>query len=79
MRALSGETGIQECSFVESSVTDAPFFSSPVSLGREGVQEVHHFGELNEREQANFDEMLPTLQGQIQKGIDFVKENESKL
>ena len=75
MRALGGETGIKECTFVESDVTDATFFSSPVTLGTEGVQEIHGFGELSAFEQANFDEMIGTLQGQIQKGVDHVAEN----
>ena len=75
MRALGGETGIKECTFVESDITDAAFFSSPVTLGTEGVQEIHGFGELSAFEQANFDEMIGTLQSQIQKGVDHVAQN----
>ena len=75
MAALDGKKGVTECTFVESTVTDAKFFSSPVTLGTEGVQEIHGFGELSAFEQANFDEMIGTLQGQIQKGVDHVAEN----
>ena len=75
MRALGGETGIKECTFVESDVTDAAFFSSPVTLGTDGVAEIHGFGDLSAFEQANFDEMLPTLQSQIEKGVQFVADN----
>merc|ERR1712216_669752 len=75
IRALGGETGITECTFVESTVTDAPFFSSPVTLGTDGVQEIHGFGELSAFEQENFDSMLPDLQGQIAKGVAFVQNN----
>lgn len=72
MRALSGETGVTECAFVESTATDAPFFSTPVTLGPDGVAEIHPVGELSDFEQKNFDEMIGTLKGQIQKGVDFV-------
>jgi malate dehydrogenase len=75
VRALQGEEGIVECTFVESSVTDAPFFSSPVELGKGGVKEVRGFGDLSDFEKANFDEMLPTLMSQIEKGIAFAKDN----
>ena len=44
LKALDGQTGIQECAFVESSVTDAPYFSTPVTLGPGGVAEVHGYG-----------------------------------
>ena len=71
-RALKGETGIRACTYVESSVTDAQWFSSPVTLGTGGVEEIHGFGTLNAKEQANFDAMMPDLKGQIKKGIDFV-------
>jgi len=33
IRALNGETGIIECSYVKSNVTDAKYFSTPILLG----------------------------------------------
>merc|ERR1712194_104185 len=36
MAGLAGEKGVKECTFVESSVTEAKYFSSRVTLGREG-------------------------------------------
>jgi len=33
IRALNGETGIIECSYVKSSVTDSKYFSTPILLG----------------------------------------------
>ena len=71
MRAIGGEAGIAECTFVESSVTEAPFFSSRVELGKEGVEKIHEVGPMSDFEKANFDEMMPALKDQIQKGIDF--------
>merc|ERR1712232_232592 len=41
MAGLSGEACITECTFVESSITEAKFFSSPVTLGKEGVEKIH--------------------------------------
>jgi len=32
-RAVLGEPSVVECSFVESTVTDSPFFSTPVLIG----------------------------------------------
>mmetsp|Transcript_13936 Transcript_13936/g.41491 ORF Transcript_13936/g.41491 Transcript_13936/m.41491 type:complete len:338 (-) Transcript_13936:2573-3586(-) len=71
LKALNGEKGITECTFVESDVTDAPFFASPVTLGTDGVEAIHGLPELSAVEQANFDEMLPTLIAQAEKGVAF--------
>lgn len=71
-RAMKGEAGIRACAYVESSVTDAPFFSSPCVLGKDGVEEVQGFGKLSAYEQDIFDKMLPDLKAQIAKGQDFV-------
>jgi malate dehydrogenase len=71
LRALKGEA-VTECAFVESNVTDARFFSSLVELGKDGVQKIHPVGTMTDFEKKNFDEMMPTLKAQIQKGIDFV-------
>ena len=59
------------CAYVESSLTDAQFFASPCKFGPDGVSEVLPFGELSEYEKGWFDKMLPDLQKQIQKGIEF--------
>jgi malate dehydrogenase len=75
LRALSGERGIRECTFVESPLTNAPFFSSPVTLGVDGVEEIHGYGQLSAFEQANFDAMLPDLIKQAEKGISFANKN----
>lgn len=71
IRAFEGEKDIVECAFVESSVTDAKFFSSPITLGKEGVHEIHGFGKINEYEQKGFDTMIGDLKGQIKKGVEF--------
>jgi malate dehydrogenase len=73
LKAMRGEHGITQCAYVESDLTDAPFFASPCRFGEKGVEEVLDFGELSVYEKSWFDKMLPDLKKQIQKGIDFVK------
>ena len=73
IRAYEGEKDIVECTFVESDVTDAAFFSSPVTLGKNGVEEIHGLGKISEFEQQGFETMISDLQKQIAKGVSFVK------
>ena len=75
LRGLSGEEGIVECSFVENDVTQAPFFSTPVLLGENGVEDVFHYGELSAFEEEGLHAMLPDLVAQAAKGVQFVKDN----
>lgn len=73
LRGLNGDEDVIECSYVASSVTDLPFFSSKVKLGRNGVEEVYGLGELNEYEQAGLKAMMPELKSSIEKGVEFAK------
>jgi len=73
LRAANGESGIVECSYVESSVTDAAFFSSPIKLGKDGIKEILPMPKLSSFEQAAVDEMLPQLIEEIEKGVEYVK------
>ena len=59
---------------MESTITEAPFFSTKVKLGPKGLEEVYGLGQLNAYEQECLDAMMPELKQQIQKGIDFVKQ-----
>jgi malate dehydrogenase len=71
LRAMRGEDVVQ-CAFVQSDVTDAPYFASPCKFGPAGVEQVLGYGELSAYEKAWFDKMMPELKSQIQKGVDFV-------
>jgi len=75
MAALDGKTGITECTFVESTVTSSKFFSSPVTLGKNGVEQIHGYGEVNAYEQKLINDMLPDLTAQVEKGIKWAQEN----
>jgi malate/lactate dehydrogenase len=46
------------CSYVESSITDAAYFSSPCKFGKDGVEEVMGFGEISAYEQQWFDKVM---------------------
>merc|ERR1740116_230450 len=69
MAGLAGEQGVTECTFVESSITEAKFFASPVTLGKEGVETVHGIGALNDHEKKLVADMMPDLLAQAEKGI----------
>lgn len=73
LRAMTGEKNVVECSYTQNDVTKLPFFSTPVTLGPSGVEQVHEFGKLSSLEQKNFDGMIPDLEKQIAKGVSFVK------
>jgi len=73
MKALNGEA-VTDYAFVESQVVDGcAFFSSPVTLGTSGVEEVHGYGELSAFEKTNLDAMVPQLIGEVQKGEEWGK------
>lgn len=72
LKAMRGEDIVQ-CAFVESNLTDADFFASPVKFGKDGVEEILPLGDLSAYEKQWFDKMMPELKKQIQKGVDFVK------
>jgi len=72
LKALSGEPNVVQCAYVESDlVKDVPYFASPCKFGKDGVEKVLGFGELSDYEKMWFDKMVPDLQKQIQKGVDF--------
>jgi malate dehydrogenase len=75
MAGLAGEKGVVECTFVESSVSEAKYFSSPCTLGKEGVETVHDIGTVNDYEKKLIADMMPDLLKQGEKGVAWAKEN----
>jgi malate dehydrogenase len=71
LQGFKGDNVIQ-CAFVESNLTDAPYFASPCQFGPNGVEKVLGYGKLSAYEQEWFDKMMPELKSQIQKGVEFV-------
>jgi len=70
LKAMAGEDVVQ-CAFVESDLTDAAYFASPCKFGPNGVEEVMGYNNISAYEQGWLDKLVPDLQKQIQKGIDF--------
>jgi len=75
MTAMAGGKGVTECTFVESTITEAPFFSSPVTLGKDGVETIHGYGTVNDYEKKLIADMMPDLVSQAKKGVDWVAAN----
>jgi len=73
LKAMSGQSGVTECAFVESGVTDAPYFASRITLGAEGVAQIGGLGELSDFEAAGLKEAVPQLIASYEKGVQFVK------
>ncbi|XXG61506.1 hypothetical protein AAC387_Pa05g0101 [Persea americana] len=75
LKGLNGVPDIVECSYVQSSITELPFFASKVRLGKNGVEEVLGLGSLSDYEKEGLEKLIPDLKASIEKGIKFAKEN----
>ena len=75
LRALDGDADVYECAFVESNLTELPFFASRVKLGRDGVEAVisSDLQGLTEYEQKALEALKPELKASIEKGVTFVQ------
>lgn len=72
LRGLAG-VDTTECAYVESNVTELPYFASKVTFGKEGVKKVHQIGKLNAHEQTRLNEMMPILREEIEAGLEYAK------
>ncbi|XP_059624738.1 malate dehydrogenase 1, mitochondrial-like [Cornus florida] len=72
LKGLNGVPDIIECSFVQSSITELPFFASQVRLGKNGVEEVLGLGTLSEKQ--GLESLIPELKSSIEKGIKFANQ-----
>jgi malate dehydrogenase len=74
LRGLNGSTAT-ECAYVESDVTDSPYFATKVKLGTEGVETIHPVGSMSDYEKEVMNSMMPELIASIEKGVKYVQEN----
>ncbi|XP_073220488.1 malate dehydrogenase, glyoxysomal [Cicer arietinum] len=74
LRALKGESGIIECAYVASQVTELPFFASKVRLGRDGVEEFLPLGPLSDYERESLEKAKKELATSVEKGISFTRQ-----
>ncbi|TYH61816.1 hypothetical protein ES332_D07G077600v1 [Gossypium tomentosum] len=75
LRALAGDGDVYECSFVQSDLTDLPFFASRIKLGRKGIETLipSDLSGLSEYEEKALEALKPELKASIEKGIAFVQ------
>lgn len=71
IKALIGEEVSVECAYIDGNSDHAPFFAQPVKLGKDGVEEVPSYGVLSDYEKSALDNMLETLNADIETGIDY--------
>lgn len=73
LRALDGDGDVYECSFVDSALTDLPFFASRIKIGKNGVEAVieSDLQGLTEYEQKALEALKTELKSSIEKGIAF--------
>merc|ERR1719210_2379610 len=75
LAGLNG-TPTTECAYVMSDVVPGvPYFTSKVTFGKTGVEQVHGIGELNAHEEKRLAEATEALQKEIQSGLDFAATN----
>ena len=70
--AMQGENVVEYTYVQTDDSDDAAFFSHPVRLGPNGVEEILPYGELSAFEQKAKDDMLEGLRGDIKIGVEFV-------
>jgi malate dehydrogenase len=84
IRALSGETGIVEPSYVYlpgveggpeiQKITGCEFFSVPIVLGRNGVEKaINVVDQANDDEKKLLSKAYEGLAGNISKGVEFAR------
>ncbi|KAL2935191.1 Malate dehydrogenase chloroplastic [Bienertia sinuspersici] len=75
LRALDGDADVYECAYVESNLTELPFFASRVKLGKKGVEALIHsdLQRLTAYEAKALEALMPELKASIDKGVAFVQ------
>lgn len=75
LEAMDGQTGRVECSYVKSdAVKGVEYFSTPLQLGKSGIEKILGTGELSAFEKEMIEKAVPELNKNIEKGIKFVTE-----
>ncbi|XP_048872767.1 malate dehydrogenase, mitochondrial-like [Brienomyrus brachyistius] len=71
--AMNGKEGVIECAFVRSEEGECTYFSTPLLLGRHGVERNLGLGKLSALETKLVAEALDELKASIKKGEDFAR------
>ncbi|XP_056362892.1 malate dehydrogenase, mitochondrial [Oenanthe melanoleuca] len=73
LEAMSGKQGVVECAFVRSDVTEVPYFSTPLQLGKKGMEKNLGLGKLSPFEEKMVAAAMAELKASIKKGEEFAK------
>ncbi|XP_064022214.1 malate dehydrogenase, mitochondrial isoform X3 [Pogoniulus pusillus] len=73
LEAMNGKQGVVECSFVKSEETESPYFSTPLLLGKNGIEKNLGIGKITPFEEKMVAEAMAELKASIKKGEDFAK------
>ncbi|CAG9857543.1 unnamed protein product [Phyllotreta striolata] len=71
LRGLKGESNVIEAAYVQSDVTEAQYFSTPLVLGKNGIEKNLGLGKLNDFEQELLKKAMPELKKNIEAGVKF--------
>merc|ERR1719367_2136554 len=71
IKAMNGKEGVVECAYVASNVTEATYFSTPLLLGKNGLEKNLGLGKLSAYEEELLKACIPELQKTIKKGEEF--------
>eukprot|EP00245_Coleochaete_scutata_P006136 TRINITY_DN20304_c0_g1_i1.p1 TRINITY_DN20304_c0_g1~~TRINITY_DN20304_c0_g1_i1.p1 ORF type:complete len:438 (-),score=80.61 TRINITY_DN20304_c0_g1_i1:468-1721(-) len=73
LRGLDGDSDVFECSYVQSDVTELPFFATRVKLGKKGWEGIvkSDVEGLTEYEQKALEALKDELKSSIEKGVAF--------
>merc|ERR1712098_72998 len=75
IKGMNGQEGVVERAYIQSDVTEAKYFATPVVLGPNGVEKNLGLGTLTAYEQDLLKAAIPELNGSIKKGEKFVADN----
>ncbi|XP_064537006.1 malate dehydrogenase-like [Drosophila montana] len=71
LKGLKGEKAPIESAYVQSDLTEACFFATPLSFGPKGIEKNHGLPELNDVEKLALKSAINDLKKSIEKGINF--------
>ncbi|XP_075575689.1 malate dehydrogenase, mitochondrial isoform X2 [Pelecanus crispus] len=71
--AMNGKEGVIECAFVRSEETESPYFSTPLLLGKNGIEKNLGIGKISPFEEKMVAEAMSELKASIKKGEEFAK------
>ncbi|XP_004531266.1 uncharacterized protein LOC101453583 [Ceratitis capitata] len=77
LRGLQGDCKPVKCAYVASDVSDCAFFSTPLQLGKNGVEKNLGLPKMNKDEEEMYCKAVEKLKKHIKSGVDYFK-NKSK-